>query len=469
MLQDILHKVNTRVKKYKKIKAGHYLSPCRRIEKVAPLEDRYCAMTFDDGPCAMPHKGNNNFGDKELTLVLMDILNKYDAKGTFNHIGTTQYNYPDDKPAKNTKTWINNIHDHYPFFKYDEFGGIINQSWITQRLINSGHEIANHGGQHIIFGKVNLISNKRAYLGTLKNVVQDLVFFHNMLYKDLGYSAKLSKPPHYIDKINNKNTSYDAYNVMGYNYLAESYDGGGWKSSCGDYTKDVEDMVNPLVKALKDNPNALNGQIISQKDGYNMNRQSPIADALEPQLKALKENGYKVITVSELIKLSPFEDLSYKDSGFKEARALINAGYICAYPNNTFQGERYVTFGEMITMACPRDIYLSITPIKLRRKDIEYKYDDVVKIKLNNNLESHKYAYNVKYALNMGYIEMDYLNKTKLDALASYQEAKDFIRAIKVDNEYTLSDALETINQCEDSRVNIDRTSMAVAIKRALL
>ena len=39
-----------------------YLSPVRRIEKVA-LDQRICAMTFDDGPCRLP-ANPDDFGGK---------------------------------------------------------------------------------------------------------------------------------------------------------------------------------------------------------------------------------------------------------------------------------------------------------------------------------------------------------------------------------------------------------------------
>ena len=56
-----------------------YLSPVRRIERVA-LGERICAMTFDDGPCRLP-ANPDEFGEKPLTLVLAETLEKYGAAG----------------------------------------------------------------------------------------------------------------------------------------------------------------------------------------------------------------------------------------------------------------------------------------------------------------------------------------------------------------------------------------------------
>ena len=74
-----------------------WLSPVRRIERVA-VEERVCAMTFDNGPCRLP-ACPDHFRGKPLTLVLAEILERYGARGTFNVVGDTSGSYP-DKPGK---------------------------------------------------------------------------------------------------------------------------------------------------------------------------------------------------------------------------------------------------------------------------------------------------------------------------------------------------------------------------------
>ncbi len=59
-----------------------FLSPVRRVERVATTE-RICAMTFDDGPCALPAVPDH-FRGKALTLVLAETLERYGARGTFD-------------------------------------------------------------------------------------------------------------------------------------------------------------------------------------------------------------------------------------------------------------------------------------------------------------------------------------------------------------------------------------------------
>jgi hypothetical protein len=202
------------------------------------------------------------------------------------------------------------------------------------------------------------VYGKRENLTNIKEVIDDLSQLHKLVNEKIGYEMKLSRPPHYIDKIHDGHTSYDAYRYMNYNYLAASFDGGGWKPSCGDYRQDVNAMTEPLKMALDSDINSLNGQIIFQKDGYNMSHQTPVVDALPQVLELLTSAGYKVVTASELISMSPFEKIDDTDAMFIQARDLARAGYAIGYQNNTFQPDRTVTRGELAMMTIPPDILL---------------------------------------------------------------------------------------------------------------
>ena len=56
-------------------------------------------------------------------------------------------------------------------------------------------------------------------------------------------------------------------------------------------------------------PDFFCGQIIFQKDGYNMAKRTPVAFALGQQLALLQEYGYQVVPVGELLAESPFADV----------------------------------------------------------------------------------------------------------------------------------------------------------------
>ena len=85
------------------------------------------------------------------------------------------------------------------------------------------------------------------------------------------------------------------------------------------------------ARLLEADSDALCGQIIFQKDGYNMARRSPVADGLEKQLEVLTRHGYRVVSVSQLLALCPFSDLAPQDAQFAAAKALLDAGALDVY------------------------------------------------------------------------------------------------------------------------------------------
>lgn len=422
ILFELLRKVNRQIKQYKYNQAGKYLSPVRRIERVYPLSNaKWCAMTFDDGPSFEPpnpypspdelariglDKSKKDYG---LSEILLATLNTFECRGTFDSIGTTAKNYPDTRGKLHTAKWGGQRHDHYPDMDKDHLGGLINHPAFGKRIIDEGHEIANHGGHHVLFGPIRLVYNSRASLQSLDEVIDDLTMLHNHIYESTNHITKLSRPPHYIDRINGGQSAYDAYAHMGYQYMAASFDGGGWKPSNGNYELDVNMMVEPIKKALEQDSNALNGQIIFQKDGCNMSLETPVTHALYEQLQILKAYGYKVVTVSELLGESPFEDYGTEHEGYFYARALERAGFIVGYKNNTFQPDRILTFGELITMSTPKALYVAMTQNRsvTRRADFDYDAYDVESIlstRVNVPIK-HPYGLNYRYAMSKGYLE----------------------------------------------------------------
>jgi peptidoglycan/xylan/chitin deacetylase (PgdA/CDA1 family) len=144
ILFDAARKVNKYIKKQRKAQAGRYLSLSRRIERVHPIKGkRYVAMTFDDGPSAAKPEPNTSGTENGLTEVLLGILNSYNAKGTFDVIGTTEHNYPDKVGKLHTPSWGGTRHDHYPDFGNDKLAGVKNQTNLARLILKDGHEITN--------------------------------------------------------------------------------------------------------------------------------------------------------------------------------------------------------------------------------------------------------------------------------------------------------------------------------------
>lgn len=340
--KKIKHRFSDRARQNRPV----YLCPVRRIERVA-LNERVAAMTFDDGPCALPANPSDN--GKPLTLNLIETLEKYGARGTFDAVGDTSQNYP-DKPGKEGSVFWGGIKfDHYPDFGKDSFGGVKNCPELVKRILDGGHEITSHTWAHVLFGPKPLVYGRRDPLNKTEQVISDLTEMHSFMKDNYGYDIKLSRPPHYVDNTKDGFSAYDAYAVMGYQYLAASFDGAGWLP-LSSYEAEVEATWKPIEQKLMQDPDYFCGQIIFQKDGYNMARRSPVVHGLEKQLELLTEYGYRIVTVSELLKMCPFADLSPGDENFGHAKKLLDMGLCICYRDNTVRQQNLLTRGELAMM-----------------------------------------------------------------------------------------------------------------------
>lgn len=309
-----------------------------------PKSARVVAMTFDDGPTCTP---SHPFSNQGVTEAILQAMAGFDARGTFDVIGSTHENYPDKCGKIGTFKWSGFRYDHYPQFGQDSLAGAANQKDLVRKILENGHEISNHGYRHVAFGPERIVYGSRAHFTGRDQVLNDLTRLHNLIKTEFEYDIRLARPPHYIDKILDGTTSYDVYEEMGYQYLGASFDGGGWRASSGDFKKDVEAMVQPLKRALESGSDSLNGHIIFEKDGYNMSLEAPVVCALPEKLKLLKDYDYKVITVSQILELSQFIDVDPSSETYKAILFMINLGKPVAYRDNTFRGDNLCRTSEM--------------------------------------------------------------------------------------------------------------------------
>ncbi len=333
------------------------LSYTRRIERVKTSR-RICAMTFDDGPMDMPAVPDR-FGGRALTDVILDILAEFDAKGTFDVIGDTGENYPDRAGKLGSAAWGGIKFDHYPDLGCDSLGGAANNPRLIRRMLEEGHQITNHGYRHIIFGKKPLVYGGREYLGNIAHAVADLLRLETLMQKEYGYVMTMHRPPHYVDKMQDGFTAYDVCDVMGYQYLAASFDGAGWLPAVASdpeaaLAAEVEAMIAPMRRALETDPDFFCGQIIFQKDGYNMAKRTPVALGLREQLALLQSYGYRVVTAEELIAESPFADVGRDDPDFDRFCALAKERAV-VYADNRLRPDAPMTWGELAMLLAPKE------------------------------------------------------------------------------------------------------------------
>lgn len=365
------------VKKFITPAEKHYVGYTRRIEHIQ-TNKRICAMTFDDGPMGMP-ASPDRFGGKSLTDVLLDTMKEYGAKGSFDVIGDTSANYPDQAGKLGSAAWGGIKFDHYPDIHCDDKGGAEHNDRLIRRILDEGHEITNHSYRHLIFGKKPFVYGAREHFHGLDEAVADLNRLHQLMQDRYNYTMILSRPPHYVDKMPDGFTSYDAYDAMNYQYMAASFDGAGWlPSTHADPEQalqaEVQAMIDPIRHALEKDPDFFCGQIIFQKDGYNMAKRTPVAFALGEQLKVLQEYGYQVVSVRELMEESPFADVGREDPLFEKLVELAKEHAI-VFSDNYLRLDDKMTVGELAMLLTPKKEALARRVANVRKNKKVGAYD----------------------------------------------------------------------------------------------
>ncbi|HBL85390.1 MAG: hypothetical protein A2Y17_11825 [Clostridiales bacterium GWF2_38_85] len=301
----ILYNTLQKIKRFIFSKKDINTTSVRKIEKVNTGGKRIVAMTFDDGPCAVVCPDG-----RKLTEFIVDTLNEYSFTATFNIIGSTAENYPDNPGRSGSFYWSGTRYDHYPRFGDDILASAVNNPDLIRKIIDSGCELANHGYRHIVCGKQHFPYSKRVYFKNENEVYADYLRLHNYILESFRYPMTNARPPHYVESIGrgdpcgrlssysrpSNKTVFDVYEKLGYNYLSASFDGGGWEKN-----SNADEMVARLKRQLESNADSFCGSIIYQKDGLNMSGEMPIYEALPRQLNLLKSFGCSVVSVRELL------------------------------------------------------------------------------------------------------------------------------------------------------------------------
>jgi len=186
--------------------------------------EKAVAMTFDDGP----HATN--------TPRLLDMLKQRNAKATFFIVGQCAQEYPA----------------------------------IMKRIVDEGHEIANHSWSHPAFAKMSE-SAVRSQIDRTQDIIRQTT----------GVTATLLRPPYGSIASSQRNW---ITNDMGLKIIMWSVDPLDWKNRNAS-------MVQSRIVSQ-----AAPGAIILAHDIH-----KTTVDAMPETLNALAAKGYKLVTVSELL------------------------------------------------------------------------------------------------------------------------------------------------------------------------
>ncbi|MCC8139113.1 MAG: polysaccharide deacetylase family protein [Lachnospiraceae bacterium] len=179
----------------------------------------------------------------EDTSTLLSILDEYGVKATFFMTGGWVESYPDDVKA----------------------------------IAAAGHDLGNHSENHKQMSTLSA--------GECKEEIQSV---HDKVKELTGLDMTLFRPPYgdYND------TLIEAANGLGYHVIQWNVDSLDWK----DYGADA------IVSRVLDNEHLGNGTIILMHNGATYTK-----DALPRVIEGLKEKGYELVPISELIYTENYE------------------------------------------------------------------------------------------------------------------------------------------------------------------
>lgn len=168
---------------------------------------------------------------------ILQILREHEAKATFFMVGDWIRKYPEE----------------------------------VQQIVAEGHEIGNHSDRHPHVTQLDKEAIKK-----------DIRFAHNTIKEVTGIDAKLYRPPY--GEYNN--TVIEAANECNYYTIQWDVDSLDWKN----YGKD--ELIQKVLKHKNLSP----GSIILMHNATKYTRY-----ALDDIVKGLKQKGYTLVTVSDLI------------------------------------------------------------------------------------------------------------------------------------------------------------------------
>jgi len=212
-----------------------------------PKTEKQIALTFDDGPG--PH-----------TQEFLDLLDRYKVKATFFMLG-----------------------------ELAEFRGSV-----AKEVLTRGHEVGNHTFNHKNYLKElkdqirqsneTKENHPHATAVVKKELLEDMNKSRAVIEKAIGKKLTICRMPHGVDATWVHEVARDAgFILVNWTYGA-------------DWTKaSAEELIPSYIKAIRP------GAILLLHDGGN--KREKTLQITEAVIKAAQEKGYKMVTVTELLKL----------------------------------------------------------------------------------------------------------------------------------------------------------------------
>jgi cellulose synthase/poly-beta-1,6-N-acetylglucosamine synthase-like glycosyltransferase/peptidoglycan/xylan/chitin deacetylase (PgdA/CDA1 family)/spore germination protein YaaH len=202
------------------------------------------ALSFDDGP------------DPEWTPKILDILKQYGVRGTFFMIG--------EQAQANVS--------------------------VMRRVYAEGHEIGNHTFTH---PDISEISTKKVDL--------ELNLTERLFAAKLGVQPLFFRPPYSIDQepdTNDQAAPVDRIQGLGYIIIGDKIDTNDWDEHPVKTPAEITASVFEQIASMETHP-WMRGSVILMHDGGG--NRGPTVAALPILIQALRDKGYEIVPVSQLI------------------------------------------------------------------------------------------------------------------------------------------------------------------------
>ncbi len=318
------------------------LSPSRRIGRQAPVKgQRACALLFDESPCAAA----------DVTGTILNALREASACATFAVYGSTAENYP-DRPGKRTRESGRGIHyAHLPNFGDDASGGAANCPQLIDAILRSGCTLA-ASGYRFLPNASRLFSRRKSFQ-TISDANADLCRLLELLPEPVSTML----PPFGAEWMADGRSAFDLCNAHGLNCIspAVSYASNFYAESDG--KAEAERMVRSMQHRLNNNPACFDGKIIRLDGGLAPTLNTPAVPlAIRRILTLLREHGYALLTVEELMERSPFSDLDESVACRPAACSMLKRGYTVACLGGKFRPNASVQRDMLYAMLVPPHI-----------------------------------------------------------------------------------------------------------------
>jgi cellulose synthase/poly-beta-1,6-N-acetylglucosamine synthase-like glycosyltransferase/spore germination protein YaaH/peptidoglycan/xylan/chitin deacetylase (PgdA/CDA1 family) len=215
------------------------------VDMYGGTQEKKVAITFDDGP------------DPEWTPKILDVLKDKNVKATFFLIGAQAEKYPG----------------------------------IAKRIFNEGHEIGNHTFTHPDISNIS-----KRYFEVELNLTERL------FEGKLGVKPVLFRPPYAIDEAPDTADQVRPLELaqdLGYITVGEKIDPNDWRDDPRPMAQEIADNVMKNLPPCAPNNMVRCGNVILLHDGGGDRGQTVLA--LGMILNGLKERGYQVVPVSDLM------------------------------------------------------------------------------------------------------------------------------------------------------------------------